>query len=98
MGANAMEHFGATGAKVARALKANAWSYMLVLRLLPVFPFFLVNVIAALSGVRAKTFVLATFSELCLQLSCFRCPAPASAKSSIGAERFPSKASSRPKS
>lgn len=61
MGDNAMEHFGATGAKLARALKANAWSYMLVLRLLPVFPFFLVNVIAALSGVRLKTFVLATF-------------------------------------
>ncbi len=61
MGKNAMEHFGSTGAKVAGALKANAWSYMLVLRLLPVFPFFLVNVIAALSGVRTKTFVLATF-------------------------------------
>jgi uncharacterized membrane protein YdjX (TVP38/TMEM64 family) len=61
MGDEALSHFGPRGAKVARALKANAWSYLLVMRLLPAFPFFLVNIIPALAGVRLKTFVLATF-------------------------------------
>ena len=61
MGDNAMSHFGTTGAKLACAIKANAWSYLLVLRLLPLFPFFLVNVIPALAGVRLSTFVITTF-------------------------------------
>jgi uncharacterized membrane protein YdjX (TVP38/TMEM64 family) len=61
LGENAMEYFGATGAKLASAIRANAWSYLLVLRLLPLFPFFLVNVIPALAGVRLSTFVITTF-------------------------------------
>lgn len=61
MGDNAMAHFGKTGARLARAIKANAWSYLLVLRLLPLFPFFLVNVIPAFAGVRLSTFVITTF-------------------------------------
>ncbi len=61
MGNNAMEHFGPRGAKLAWAIKANAWSYLLVLRLLPLFPFFLVNVIPAFAGVKLSTFVLTTF-------------------------------------
>lgn len=61
MGDNAMSHFGKTGAKLASAIKANAWSYLLVLRLLPLFPFFLVNVIPAFAGVRLRTFVITTF-------------------------------------
>jgi uncharacterized membrane protein YdjX (TVP38/TMEM64 family) len=60
-GENAMAHFGATGAKLACAIRANAWSYLLMLRLLPLFPFFLVNVIPAFAGVRLSTFVLTTF-------------------------------------
>ncbi|MBT5264952.1 MAG: TVP38/TMEM64 family protein [Rhodospirillaceae bacterium] len=39
----------------------NALSYMLVLRLVPLFPFWLVNVVPALLGVRCKTYMLATF-------------------------------------
>jgi len=61
MGENAMAHFGKTGAKLACAIKANAWTYLLVLRLLPLFPFFLVNVIPAFAGVRLSTFVITTF-------------------------------------
>jgi uncharacterized membrane protein YdjX (TVP38/TMEM64 family) len=60
-GENAMAHFGDTGAKLACAIRANAWSYLLMLRLLPLFPFFLVNVIPAFAGVRLSTFVLTTF-------------------------------------
>ncbi len=61
MGDDAMSHFGKTGAKLGCAIKANAWSYLLVLRLLPMFPFFLVNVIPAFAGVRLSTFVITTF-------------------------------------
>ena len=39
----------------------DAWSYMLALRLLPVFPFFLVNLGAALVGVRLSVFALTTY-------------------------------------
>jgi uncharacterized membrane protein YdjX (TVP38/TMEM64 family) len=61
MGDNAMSHFGKTGAKLACAIRANAWTYLLVLRLLPLFPFFLVNVIPAFAGVKLSTFVITTF-------------------------------------
>src|SRR5207248_8240850 len=37
-----------------------AFNYLLVLRLVPVFPFWLVNLVPALVGVRLRTFVLAT--------------------------------------
>ena len=39
---------------------ANAFSYLLSLRLLPLFPFFIVNVVPAFVGVTLRTFVLAT--------------------------------------
>jgi uncharacterized membrane protein YdjX (TVP38/TMEM64 family) len=39
----------------------NAFSYLLFLRLVPVFPFWLVNLAPALLGVSARIFVLATF-------------------------------------
>jgi uncharacterized membrane protein YdjX (TVP38/TMEM64 family) len=61
MGEDALAYFGTRGAKLARAIRANAWTYLLVLRLLPLFPFFLVNVIPALAGVRLRTFVATTF-------------------------------------
>ncbi|WP_099050736.1 TVP38/TMEM64 family protein [Pararhizobium polonicum] len=38
----------------------NAFSYLLVLRLAPVFPFFVVNIAPAFFGVSMRTFVLAT--------------------------------------
>jgi uncharacterized membrane protein YdjX (TVP38/TMEM64 family) len=39
----------------------NALSYMLFLRLVPIFPFFIVNLAPALLGVPLSTFVLGTF-------------------------------------
>ena len=39
----------------------NALSYLLVLRLIPLFPFWLVNLVPALLGVPLGTFVIATF-------------------------------------
>ena len=39
----------------------NAWSYMLFLRLMPVFPFFAVNIVPAFLGVRTRIFVVTTF-------------------------------------
>lgn len=41
--------------------RANAFSYLLLLRLIPLFPFFIVNIAPALFGVKTRTFVLATF-------------------------------------
>jgi uncharacterized membrane protein YdjX (TVP38/TMEM64 family) len=40
---------------------ANALSYMLVLRLIPLFPFWLVNLVPAFMGVPLTTYALATF-------------------------------------
>lgn len=39
----------------------NALSYMFVLRLVPIFPFFLVNLAPAFLGVRLRTYMIATF-------------------------------------
>ncbi len=39
----------------------NALSYMFVLRLVPLFPFFLVNLVPAFLGVPLRTYVVATF-------------------------------------
>jgi len=56
-----LARFGPTGRKLVREIRANAWSYLLVLRLVPLFPFFLVNIVPAFAGVRLSTFVLTTF-------------------------------------
>jgi uncharacterized membrane protein YdjX (TVP38/TMEM64 family) len=41
--------------------RENAFSYMLTLRLIPVVPFWLVNLVPALLGVRLATYVVTTF-------------------------------------
>jgi uncharacterized membrane protein YdjX (TVP38/TMEM64 family) len=41
--------------------KDNAFSYLLVLRLVPLFPFFVVNLVPAFLGVGLRTFTAATF-------------------------------------
>lgn len=46
--------------KLAEGFREHAFSYLLFLRLVPVFPFFLVNIAPALVGVRLGTFVAAT--------------------------------------
>ncbi len=47
--------------KMEAGFQDNAFSYMLVLRLVPLFPFFVVNLVPALLGVRLRTYVVATF-------------------------------------
>jgi uncharacterized membrane protein YdjX (TVP38/TMEM64 family) len=46
--------------KIACGFRANAFNYLLFLRLVPAFPFFLVNLAPALVGVKPSTFVAAT--------------------------------------
>jgi uncharacterized membrane protein YdjX (TVP38/TMEM64 family) len=51
---------GPLAEKLADGFRADAFYYLLFLRLVPVFPFFLVNLVPALVGVRLPTFVAAT--------------------------------------
>jgi uncharacterized membrane protein YdjX (TVP38/TMEM64 family) len=51
---------GPLARKIADGFCANAFSYLLFLRLIPAFPFFLVNLAPALVGVKLSTFVAAT--------------------------------------
>jgi uncharacterized membrane protein YdjX (TVP38/TMEM64 family) len=46
--------------KLASGFCADAFNYLLFLRLVPLFPFWLVNLVPALCGVRLATFVAAT--------------------------------------
>ncbi len=41
--------------------RADAFNYLLVLRLVPIFPFWLVNLVPALVGMRLRSYMLATF-------------------------------------
>lgn len=61
LGENALDRFGATAAKLSDGIRKNAASYLLVLRLVPLFPFFLVNLVPAFVGVPLATYVLTTF-------------------------------------
>jgi uncharacterized membrane protein YdjX (TVP38/TMEM64 family) len=48
------------GEALAEGFRADAFSYLLFLRLVPIFPFWLVNLVPALAGVRLATFAVAT--------------------------------------
>ena len=47
--------------KLQRGFAENEFSYLLSLRLVPLFPFFVVNLVPAFLGVRLRNFVAATF-------------------------------------
>lgn len=47
--------------KMSAGFRENELSYMLVLRLVPLFPFFVVNLVPAFLGVSLRSYVLATF-------------------------------------
>ena len=47
--------------KMEAGFRENALSYLLVLRLVPIFPFFIVNLVPAFLGVSLRVFFLATF-------------------------------------
>jgi uncharacterized membrane protein YdjX (TVP38/TMEM64 family) len=51
---------GALAAALADGFRRDAFHYLLFLRLVPVFPFWIVNLVAALCGVHLGPFVLAT--------------------------------------
>jgi uncharacterized membrane protein YdjX (TVP38/TMEM64 family) len=47
--------------RMEEGFRRDAFSYLLVLRLIPIFPFWLVNIVPALLGVRLGVYVLGTF-------------------------------------
>jgi len=57
----ARRRLGALGARINAGFTENAFNYMLFLRLVPLFPFFLVNLAPAFTSIPLRTFVLATF-------------------------------------
>jgi len=59
-GSNTAPRAGPRLSRIAGGLKADAFSYLLFLRLMPVFPFWLVNLASAVLGVELRTFVAAT--------------------------------------
>ncbi|MDB5315613.1 MAG: hypothetical protein JWO24_1457 [Rhodospirillales bacterium] len=59
-GADALERFGPRAKALVEGLRRNAWSYLLVLRLVPLFPFLLVNIVPAFAGIRLRVFALTT--------------------------------------
>jgi uncharacterized membrane protein YdjX (TVP38/TMEM64 family) len=46
--------------KMEAGFSANAFSYLLFLRLVPLFPFFIVNIVPAFTRIRTATFIAAT--------------------------------------
>mgnify|MGYP001171685445 CR=1 FL=1 len=46
--------------KMEQGFQENAFSYLLAMRLIPIFPFFVVNLVPAFLGVRLKTYFFAT--------------------------------------
>lgn len=57
----ARRRLGPVGERINAGFTESAFSYMLFLRLVPAFPFFLVNLAPALTSIPLRTFVLATF-------------------------------------
>ena len=55
------ERAGGAVQKMREGFQKDAASYMLFLRLVPAFPFFIVNIVPGLLGVRLQTFVWTTF-------------------------------------
>lgn len=56
----ARNRMGALGQKINAGFSENAFNYMLFLRLVPAFPFFLVNLAPAFTSIKVSTYVLAT--------------------------------------
>ena len=61
MGAALRDRAGPWLQRLEGGLRRDAFSYLLVLRLVPLFPFWLVNLVPAFLGVPLPTFALATF-------------------------------------
>lgn len=59
-GEHLAQRAGPLAARLTEGFREDAFNYLLFLRLVPAFPFFAVNLVAALTGVRFATFVAAT--------------------------------------
>jgi pyruvate/2-oxoglutarate dehydrogenase complex dihydrolipoamide dehydrogenase (E3) component/uncharacterized membrane protein YdjX (TVP38/TMEM64 family) len=53
-----LKRYGARLAAIDAGIKQDGWVYLLSLRLIPAVPFFLVNILMALTGIRTLTFVV----------------------------------------
>lgn len=60
LGEPLLKRAGPRAQQLAEGFRADAFSYLLFLRLVPAFPFFLVNLVPAFAGVKLSTFVVAT--------------------------------------
>jgi uncharacterized membrane protein YdjX (TVP38/TMEM64 family) len=60
LGEPLLKRAGPRAVKLAQGFREDAFSYLLFLRLVPAFPFFLVNLVPAFAGVRLGTFISAT--------------------------------------
>lgn len=60
LGEHLVRRAGPLAEKLAQGFRADAFSYLLFLRLVPIFPFWLINLVSALLGVRLATFAAAT--------------------------------------
>lgn len=60
LGEPLLRRAGPRVAQLARGFRDDAFSYLLFLRLVPAFPFFLVNLVPAFAGVRLAPFIAAT--------------------------------------
>jgi uncharacterized membrane protein YdjX (TVP38/TMEM64 family) len=60
LGEPLLRRAGPRAAQLAKGFRDDAFNYLLFLRLVPAFPFFLVNLVPAFAGVRLGTFVAAT--------------------------------------
>lgn len=60
LGEPLLRRAGPRAAQLAQGFRDDAFSYLLFLRLVPAFPFFLVNLVPAFAGVRLAPFVAAT--------------------------------------
>ncbi len=60
-GERALDRFGPRAQRLAEVIRRDAAFYLLALRLVPVFPFFLVNLVPAFAGVGLRVFVPVTF-------------------------------------
>jgi len=60
VGEHLVRRAGAVAQKLAQGFRAEAFSYLLFLRLVPLFPFWLVNLVPAVCGVGLATYTAAT--------------------------------------
>jgi len=60
IGAFLHERAGPALKRMEAGFRLNEFSYLLILRLIPLFPFFIVNIVPALLGVRLRNYTLAT--------------------------------------